>query len=91
MRAIYKYQIPGAGRGPVAMPKGATILFAREQNNIACIWALVDPDAELTQRTLMAVETGVQTVSDDSRYIGTCILDGGAYVLHVFEPKQLSI
>lgn len=89
MRLIHKYQIPGAGAGPIQMPKGAHCLHAREQNNVACIWALIDPEQPMEPRTFAAVETGSGTVPIDSRYLGAALLDGGAYVLHIFELATL--
>lgn len=83
---IYKYAIPGPGSGPVRMPKGAHCLCAREQGNEAFVWAIVDPSAELEARHFVAIETGKTNVPDGSRYLGTAILFGGEYVLHIFEP-----
>lgn len=91
MRIIHKYQIPAAGSGTVRVPKGAFVLFAREQHNVACIWALVDPQAEMANRLFLAAETGGMAIPDGSRYLGTCMLDGGYYVLHIFEPAQTDI
>jgi len=88
MRVIYKYKIPGPGSGPVMMPEGAVSLFAREQFNAACVWALVDPDAKMVPRPFLAAETGNVSIPENSRYLGTCMLDGGAYVLHIFEPSE---
>jgi hypothetical protein len=85
---IYKYLVPGVGSGPIEMPKGAHCLFAREQHNAAYIWALVDPDAEKEKRYFLAAETGAVIIPDDSRYLGTAMLEGGAYVLHIFEPSK---
>jgi hypothetical protein len=86
MNVIWKFVVPGVGSGSIVMPKGATCLFAREQNNQPCIWALVDPNAEMEQRPFLAAETGNIGIPDASRYLGTCMLEGGNYVLHIFEP-----
>ena len=91
MRLIYKYQLRGAGSGPIQMPKGAEVLCAREQQNMPCVWAVVDPHAETEQRLFLAAETGKISIPEDSRYLGTCLLDGGAYVLHIFEPIKSAI
>ena len=88
MRLIYKYTIPGPGNGPIEMPEGAVVLCAREQANVPCIWALVDPNAKQVQRQILAAETGNISIPEDSRYLGTCLIDGGSYVLHIFEPDQ---
>lgn len=84
---IWKFVVPGPGSGPIKIPKGATCLFAREQNNQACIWAIVDPSAEMEMRPFLAAETGTVHVPDDSRYLGSAMLDGGQYVLHILEPN----
>jgi hypothetical protein len=41
-------------------------------------------------RNFMVVETGVTVSSNarETRFIGTVLLDGGRYVLHVFEELQ---
>lgn len=90
MNVIHKYRIPGAGAGPIEMPEGAVVLCAREQHNEPCIWALVDPGAKRVQRHFLAAETSNIAIPDNSRYLGTCMLHGGHYVLHVFEPAQIT-
>ena len=87
---IYKYRIPGVGRVQRSMPKGAKCLCVNEQGGTTFVWALVDPAAEPEIRTFLAVETGVPDVPPDSRYLGTALLEGGQYVLHIFELEKLA-
>ena len=57
----------------IAMPVDAQILTVQMQNNVACIWALVDPDAPLIERRFRWAGTGHEIKEDikDLWYIGT--------------------
>lgn len=82
---IWKFVLPTYGDGFVDMPAGARIVHVREQNGSLCIWAMVDIGAPAEPRRFLVVETGTTFVSEGYAYLGTCFLDRGAYVVHVFE------
>ena len=84
MMKIFKYQLPLIQIQTLNMPKGAIILHAETQHNVPCIWVKVDPDAAKEQRVFQFVGTGNE-IPDKSVYIGTVLIDSGAYVFHIFE------
>lgn len=67
------------------MPQGAKVISAHAQNNGVKIWALVDKTAEPETRNFMTLITGDNPTIDTSKFIGTVLLDDGAYVVHIFE------
>lgn len=84
MRRIFKYSLRlGAGPQPVEMPAGANVVHIHEQNNQACLWAEVDPDAEPVLRVFSVYETGESIDDDRWRYVGTVHLDWAVW--HVYE------
>lgn len=70
------------------MPFGAEILFAREQGDNVAVWFRCDPRRSSCPRKIAVIETGKAAPANSvGRYIGTAILRGGTYVLHIFEPR----
>jgi len=80
----------------VSMPASAEIISAHEQGGQVAIWfkcdapkamsplAMVTPEAELRQPYIALVPTG-GIVPEDGKFIGTVLMHGGSFVLHVFE------
>ena len=81
MKKIFKYQVQhnsGEGVHPlyfrVNMPKGAQILSAGEQedkdtwvgHSSLYIWAIVDPDKPIVERTILDVGTGMVFDKDET-------------------------
>jgi len=58
MEIIYKYQLDTTDIQNIKMPKGAEILCIQVQNNIPCIWCLVNPDNAIDCRTFEIYGTG---------------------------------
>lgn len=86
MQKIFKYQLANHGVRHIEMPIDAVILSVREQNNIACLWALVDTSKQLENRVFDIYVTGEEiTVPEQKRFIGTVLLNNGDFVVHVFE------
>jgi hypothetical protein len=69
----------------VMLPVGAKVLAVHEQHGLPCVWFLVDTDAPKQDRTFWFVGTGQEIPEGASEYVGTVLLDGGRFVLHVFE------
>jgi len=72
------------------MPKGSEILTLQsdQKNNVPTIWALVEPDAELEDRTFELYGTGHPIHYDmgvERKYIGTYQYQRGEFVGHLFE------
>ena len=85
MTTIYKYQLNDEFN-EIEMPSGAEILSVQTQNNIPCIWAIVETDNPIEKRKLMIVGTGNE-MNPCVLYvfIGTFQLVKLGLVYHVFE------
>lgn len=79
---------PEPGVIGIDVPFDAEILSAREQGEHVAIWFRCNPRRSSSPRKIALVETGKAAPPQSSgRYVGTAVFAGGAYVLHVFEPK----
>jgi hypothetical protein len=86
MKSIWKFPIEIKDRQNLLMPEGAEILTAQVQGQSPCLWALVNPNARKTVRTIAVNGTGHPIEDDAERhYIGTIQMGGGVFVWHVFE------
>ena len=92
MNTIYKYIMPmtnhiGPGRvdSVISMPKHAAILCVQEQQEVPCIWALVNTTMPMEERHFTVYGTGKELPSYPGKYIGTVQLNCQSTVLHVFE------
>lgn len=86
---VWKYKLKQ--QITLKIPMGAEILSTHVQRNSACIWARVNPEATLETRHFIIVGTGHE-ISDryaESKFIGTVLMDHGAFVFHVFEVAEL--
>lgn len=72
----------------VQMPRGARMLDAGAQGGVLCVWALVDPKAELEIRAIRIAGTG-HSLGDDvdpaTTYVGRAEFLDGQLQLHVFD------
>lgn len=84
MKSVWKFEL--SPYLPSLVPVGAEILYVAEQFNKPCLWALVDPQAPRESRQFQMAGTGVDLFNPPGRYLGTAMLDGGARVVHVFDP-----
>lgn len=83
MNRIFKYQVPLQDSVSVPMPEGARILSAAgTESDTLMVWAIVDTDAPLEDRTLLIRGTGhpLGTVGD---FIAT--IQDGTFVWHLFD------
>lgn len=84
MRTIWKFPLAVSSIYQVTMPKGAEILTVQRQASQACIWAIVDPEAEKERRVFEIYGTGNPIdVECPRKYIGT--FQSPPFVWHVFE------
>jgi len=72
----------------VLMPIGAKILCLQIQNDIPCVWAVVDTSVGHEGRVFSTYGTGHETPKYPGIYIGTYQLHNGALVFHVFEKEK---
>lgn len=74
------------------MPVGAEVLHVAEQNNCACLWARVDPMAQLKYRTFYLARTGQPIENGDTmKHHATFSTSEGRFVWHLFEKLTKSL
>jgi hypothetical protein len=86
MKVIWKFPLAMQGTQLVMMPKAAAILSVQLQNDLPCIWAMVDGDAEKEPRSIHIYGTGHALTDRKVQFIGT--IQMGSLVFHVFEDKD---
>jgi hypothetical protein len=85
-RTIWKFQVPVNDDIAVEMPKGAEILHIDAQEDVPCIWAMVDPTNDLHTRRFRMYGTGhPMHVDEVETHVGSFMLYNGQLVFHVFE------
>lgn len=84
MRVIYKYPLPSAINS-VALNANAEILCVQLQENVITMWALVDTDNPIINRTFAVYGTGNE-IESFSKYVGT--VQQNQFVWHVFELEN---
>ena len=89
-KKIFKYPLVGYRNG-IEMPAHATILSCGIQNDIPCIWCLVDTDKDVSLLRVDVFMTG-DTVDADTllhcSFIGT-VTNSQGLVAHIFAQKQI--
>ena len=88
MTTIFKYVIPRQVT-VIEMPVGAKLLHVTNQHSHVTLWAEVDSDAKrgMEQRKFYTVVTGGE-VPPLATYCDTVLLDGGMFVVHVYEAMS---
>ncbi len=86
---IWKFPLRTLGQQTVKMPMGAEILTCQMQGSQPCLWALVDPEEQIENRTIFVFGTG-HKVDDKYRisYVATIQIDGGSLIFHVFQERR---
>lgn len=85
---IYKYPVSIDDVIRIQMPLQAEFLTLQVQNDIPCLWVLVDPENELEERIFEMYGTGYSIECNSSierKYLGTFQLREGILVYHLFE------
>ncbi len=84
---IWKYKIDG-NDVLLSVPRGAKILSLQMQEQVPCIWMLVDHENGYESRRFIVHITGsfADIREDVDKYIGT--FQNGWFVGHVFERIQ---
>jgi len=88
MKKIFKYPLEIKDKQVIAMPDNAEILCVQMQAGTPCLWALVDPEEERVNRTILTFGTGHpidEKEEDILYYIDTYQHLNGTLVFHVFE------
>ena len=86
---IWKFNLD-VGVNALMVPKGAVTLSADTQQGKLCVWVLCDPQAPKVTRAYYAEMTGFEAERvAGTRFIGTVLLEEGAFVLHVFADEPM--
>ncbi len=85
MKSIWKFQLETIDKQELLMPIEAEVLTIQVQNEILCLWALVNTDANKEVRVFEIFGTGNPVNNENKKYIGSYQLMKGAFVGHVFE------
>jgi hypothetical protein len=82
--AIWKYKLAIIGEQKITMPDNAVSLSVQAQDGDVCLWAMVDEEAPLVERTFVIYETGqpISPVRYDN-FLATVQI--GSFVWHVFQ------
>lgn len=84
-KQIFKYPLRFINYQKIEIFEGAEILCIQNQNEVPCIWAMVDTDSPKVTRTFVIFGTGDKINIDNLKYIGTCQFQGGILVYHFCE------
>lgn len=84
MRRVYKFPFGVDDDVTLTMPRDAEIVHVDAQQGVPCVWARVDPDADLVDRRFRLAGTG-HDLPDGLTHVGSFQLAGGALVFHLFE------
>ena len=89
MRSIYKFSLM-AGENKITMPAMAKILHVGNQHDRIQLWAEVEVDTSMrpAERTFYVFATGEELPNIKLQFIGTVLLAGGVYVVHVYEKVK---
>jgi len=88
-RTIWKYQIPVLEDFEVDLPKGAEIIRFENEGGLLWIWAIVNPDAPIEPKRLLAFKTGAEIPDMDLNYLGcAAIYIQQELMLYYFEEKN---
>jgi len=88
-RIIYKYDLNMGGVTVLSLTEEAQLLHVEEQYGKVCLWVLLDLEQENFDRTFLAYPTGLPLAADVTsetvKHIGTVLMHGGSFVVHIFE------
>lgn len=88
VKRIYKYQLEVADEQTIKIPMNAELLSVQTQNEVPCLWALIDPNEVTENRWIEIFGTGNPVNCDfgkERRFLGTFQLMNGALIFHAFE------
>ena len=89
MIAIHKYSLTTDQTQQVLMPRGAQILSVQPQGEKIMVWARVDTIYTNVIRKFHTALTGSDISSRlMGKPIGTVLLGGGSFVIHVFDGGE---
>ena len=91
MWVVWKFHLDVTDEQRVSMPRGAAIRHIGMQGESLCLWAEVDPSADVEPRTIRIYDTGQEITHFRGSYLGTFLMRGGALVFHAYEVTQAEL
>ena len=89
MMRIWKFPLKLEDEQEVDMPSLACVLCVQVQDEIPCLWALVDEACPHVRRIVHIRGTGhIADGMEMAQYVGTFQLLGGIFVGHVFADVE---
>lgn len=96
LAVVHKWPLPHATGAAVQLaelelPRDSVVLTAAEQRGDVVLWAVCDPALPRVRRRFVVLLTGQRftvPAGCSLRYLATVLLDGGAFVEHVFEIER---
>jgi hypothetical protein len=89
MRTIYKYTLPFMEVSKLKLPKGAKVIRCDGFDGFIFMWAIIDTEAEIEERTFYLFKTGAKMPDDileRYRYLGCgAIFVQMELMMYVFE------
>jgi len=85
MKTIWKFKFEINDNFELSMPKNAEILTIQIQNNIPCIWAIIDSDQLSEIRYFELYGTGHLLKESKKKYIGSFRMYNDSLIFHLFE------
>lgn len=82
--SVWKFPFDATNRVEIEMPAGSQFLSVQIQDGRTTLWALVQTGEPLVKRHLLIRGTGYDATGV-GRFVGTCQMYAGAFVLHAFE------
>lgn len=93
MKTIYRFSF-SPDKPIINMPKGARVLSTAAQNDVICVWALVDSHAPVIKYRFHVLGTGHDANEVTSQvgtgvhliqqFVGTVFMNDGISVFHIF-------
>jgi len=89
MESIWKYPLDIQDNISIMVPEGAKSLCIKTQNNIPCLWMIVNTSsAKLEELKLKIYGTGHNHDFILGEYIDTFLINNDSLVFHVFEVQS---
>lgn len=85
-KIIWKFEFPIDDYFKIKMPEGAEIIHINTQNDVPCIWTIVNPENKEIYHKFVIKGTGHSFTGVEKEYVGTIHLKG--LVFHVFTRKE---
>jgi hypothetical protein len=85
-KTIFKYVVPHATKTVIKLPKFGNVVHVEAQDSKPCMWVMQEEEPKnLIDREFGLFVTGGTLPEEPMQFLGTVLLDHGAYVLHLFE------